>query len=69
MKSSLKTLDMSLKNFYFEYNSSIDNSVKATIQVLYDVGLFDRFENRDEVFTEFNTCNKRQRGNFKTELL
>ena len=49
--------------------SSILNTVRitveATIQILYDVGLFDRFDNRDEFFKEHLTFRKRRRGDWK----
>ena len=35
-----------------ECNNFEDNSVEATIQVFYDVGLFDRFENK----LDFSKC-------------
>ena len=35
-----------------EFNFFIDSFVKTTVQVLYDVGLFDRFENKDEIFED-----------------
>ena len=40
----------------------MDNYVKETIQIRYDIGLLDRFDNKDEIFKEYNTFNKRRRN-------
>ena len=59
----LKAFDMSSKILQLQYNSFIDTSVKATIQIFHDVGPFDRFENKDEIFKDyiiFNTNPKKK---------
>ena len=39
----------------------MDNYVKGTIQIRYDMGLLDRFDNKDEVVEEYITFNERRR--------
>ena len=65
IETSLEAFDISSNNLQLEYNKCIDNSVKATIQKLYDVGLFDRFENKQESFRDYINFDKRQRGKDK----
>ena len=40
----------------------MDNSVKATVQVLYFIGIFYTFDHKDEVLTDYITFNKRRKG-------
>ena len=48
-EASLKVFDMSLKNLQSEYNNFVDISVKATIQILCNVRLFNKSDKRDEL--------------------
>ena len=43
VESSFEAFDISSNILQLEYISFIDKSVKATIQIIYDLGLFDRF--------------------------
>ena len=53
---------MSLNNLQLEYNNCIENSVKAAIHILYDVDLFNGFENKDETFQDYTTFQKKLTG-------
>ena len=55
---------MSLSKLQLEYKNSNDNFVKATIQVLWDVGSFERFEIKHEVFGDYITSNASRRQEF-----
>ena len=39
------------------------------MQKLYDVGLFDSFENEDEIFKDYITFNKRRWGELQLDNL
>ena len=67
VESSLNAFDISLSNLQSEKKSFIDNSVNATIQILYDRGLFDRLENKDEIVKDNITFKKRQRGQLELD--
>ena len=41
---------MSLSCLQIDYENFLEHSAKATIQVLYDVSLFDRLDKKDEIF-------------------
>ena len=58
VETSLKASDMSLKNLQLENTNFKDNSVKATIHIFYDVDLFVRFDNDDEIPSDYLTFNK-----------
>ena len=62
VEGSLKVFDLSLLNLQLDCTDFMNVSVKATLQTLYDVGLFDIFNDKDEVFMCPNSFNKRQRG-------
>ena len=62
VEASLKAFDMSSNKLQLYFNNFIDDSVNATIQRLYDVGLFDRLENTAEIFKDYISFNKRGRG-------
>ena len=40
-----------MNNLQLQYNNFIVNSVKATVQVLYHVGVFDHLEIKDEILS------------------
>ena len=61
-----KAFDFSSKKIQLEHKNFIDNSVKTTIQILYDVALFNGFEKKDEVFRDFITLNARRRREIET---
>ena len=48
-ESSLKSFDMSSDSLYLENEKHIDKFVKTTRQLFYEVGLFDRFENKGQI--------------------
>ena len=41
------------RNFILELEKSKNQAVKDTIQLLYNKGLFDSFENKDQIFIEY----------------
>ena len=43
VESCLKAFNISLQNSQLENKEFIDNSVKATMRILYDVGIFQKF--------------------------
>ena len=46
-KSSLRAFDLSLKNLKLEYNNFKHSSVKTTIQVAFEIGVFfDQLEKK-----------------------
>ena len=58
--------------FKLQYNKQnvadilIQRAVKTTIQILYDKGLFDKFQNADEVLEDF-LFTTRRRGDLSEE--
>ena len=56
---------MSLNNLQLEYYNFIDNSVKVTLQIFYDVGSFNGFENKDLFFRIILHLLKYEEGNWK----
>ena len=40
----------------------IESAVKATLQIFYDKGLFDSYDDADEVFKDYRALNGRPRG-------
>ena len=56
---------MSLNKLQIEYTNFIDNSIKNTIQVLYDVVLFDIVDNKGETLKDYITLEKRRRREVK----
>ena len=61
VQGSLKGFDITLKNSLLDQTDFLDISVKTTIQTLYDVGLIDKFDNKDEVLKEYITFTKSRR--------
>ena len=51
---------MFLNELQIEHKFFFDNCVKTKKQIFYDVGLFDGFENTNEVVQENITFNARQ---------
>ena len=55
----LSKLEKEYNKFKLQYNKQnvadilIQRAVKTTIQILYDKGLFDNFENADKVLEDF----------------
>ena len=55
----LSKLEKSYNEFKLQYNKQnvegilIQRAVKTTIQILYDKGLFDKFQNADKVLEDF----------------
>ena len=45
-----------------------DETIKETIQILYDSGMFGLYENVDEVFKDYLTFNSRRRGVIDDEV-
>ena len=54
IEASPKAFDMFLIDKRLE-NEFLDNSVKATIQLLYDIGLSITFDKKDEILKEYFT--------------
>ena len=67
VEASLKAFDVSLSEVHLNYIYFKDKSNKASIQVLYEGGLFEKFENKDEIFSEYIISNTRRRGDLDTE--
>ena len=59
-EASSKAFGISLRTLQLEYKYSIDNFVKATIQVFYDVILFDNVDRKDEVFEDYIAFGKKR---------
>ena len=54
-EASGRAFDMSSKNLQLEHKIFIDNSVKDTSQLQYDVCLFDDIHYKVEIFESNNT--------------
>ena len=60
-----QSVELPLKSFHlanFTYES-----VNATIQIIYDVCFFDRYDNNDETLKDDVSCNKRRRGELELD--
>ena len=57
VEASSEEFVISLNILQLQYNIFIVTYVTATVQVLYHLGLFDRFEIKDEVFKPIITFN------------
>ena len=58
----LKGFDTSLNILQIESNNiCVDISVEATMQILNDVGSFDRFHVKDEIFNDYFSFTKNRR--------
>ena len=68
----LSNLEKDYNEFKLQYNKQsveevlIQRAVKATIQILYDKGLFDNFQNADKVLEDFLFVTRR-RGDLSEE--
>ena len=62
----LSFLEKDYNEFKLEYNKQsvedilIQRAVKTTIQILYDMGLFDNFQNAEEVLKTFLFVTRRR---------
>ena len=68
----LSKLEKDYNEFKLQYNKQnvedilIQRAVKTTIQIIYDKGLFDKFQNADEVLEDF-LFTKRRRGDLSED--
>ena len=68
----LSKLEKAFNEFKLQYNKQsveevlIQRAVKTTIQILYDKGLFDNFQNADKVLEDF-LFTTRRRGDLSEE--
>ena len=68
----LSKLEKDYNEFKLQYNKQnvedilIQRAVKTTIQILYDKGLFDKFQNADKVLEDF-LFTTRRKGNLSEE--
>ena len=68
----LSKLEKNYNEFKLQYNKQnvedilIQRAVKTTIQILYDKGLFDKFQNADKVLEDF-LFTTRRRGDLSEE--
>ena len=68
----LSKLEKDFNEFKLQYNKQnvedilIQRAVKTTIQILYDKGLFDNYQNADKVFEDF-LFTTRRRGDLSEE--
>ena len=62
----LSKLEKDYNEFKLQYNKQsagenlVQRAIKTTIQVLYDKGLFDKFQNVDKVFEDFLFTTRRR---------
>ena len=52
IETSLKLFELALNNLKFQRIIFIDKPIKGTVQKLYDVRSFDRFENKDKILKD-----------------
>ena len=57
-----KAFDMTLKSLPKQFKNLLDNFIKTLIQRYLDVCLFDRFDNKDEIWREKIFFDKRRGG-------
>ena len=68
----LSKLEKDFNEFKLQYNKQsvedilVQRAVKTTIQILYDKGLFDKFQNADKVLEDF-LFTTRRRGDLSEE--
>ena len=66
INSRLSKLEKDFNEFKLQYNKQnieeilIQRAVKTTIQILYDKGLFDNFQNADKVLEDFLFTTRRR---------
>ena len=56
----MEQFDMFSKNLTLVYESFNSISVKVAVQIPTDVGLFENFDNKDEVFRDYSTFTRRR---------
>ena len=62
---SVKAFFIALNNLQLEYNFFSDNSVKATIQLLFGMSLLYKSDNKGKVTEEYLISNKKQKRDLK----
>ena len=68
LRGHLSKLEKDFNEFKLQYNKQnieellIPRAVKTTIQILYDKGLFDNFQNADKVLEDFLFTTRRKGG-------
>ena len=68
INSHISKLEKDFNEFKLQYNKQsveeilIQRAVKTTIQILYDKGLFDNFQNADKVLEDFLFTTRRRGG-------
>ena len=68
----LSKLEKDYNEFKLQYDKQsvedilIQRAVKTTIQILYDKGLFDKYQNADKVLEDF-LCTTRRRGDLSED--
>ena len=66
INGNLSKLEKDFNEFKLQYNKQsveeilIQRAVKTTIQILYDKGLFDKFQNADKVLEDFLFTTRRR---------
>ena len=66
INSHISKLEKDFNEFKLQYNKQnveeilIQRAVKTTIQILYDKGLFDKFQNADKVLEDFLFTTRRR---------
>ena len=69
----LSKLEKDFNEFKLQYNKQgvedilIQRAVKTTIQILYDKGLFDNFQNADKILEDF-LFTTRRRGDLSEQI-
>ena len=66
VKASLRAFDMSLKYLLLELNKFLVTLFIATTKVIYDVSLFGRLDNKNEIPKVYITFNKKRKGILET---
>ena len=73
IKGHLSKLEKDYSEFKLQYNKQsvegilIQRAVKTTIQIIYDKGLFDNFQNADNVLEDF-LFRTRRRGDLSEQV-
>ena len=57
IETSLKLFELALDNLNFQRIYFIDKSIKGTVQKIYDVGLFEKIENKEETLEDQKSFN------------
>ena len=58
METSLKAFELSLESLKLKNINVFDNSLKNTVLVFYDIGLFGKLKNPEEIFKDYITYKK-----------